>query len=87
METPRPRLPRVRLRSVSAPRWGKMDGVHGMELVWLISDEPPWETEDLVHPAFATRIPLELSFEGAVRWKNGRVRKGGWSEIFSAVIP
>jgi hypothetical protein len=96
VETPHPRLLSVRFRAASAPRWGKPDNVHGMELVWLISDEPPRETEDLVHSAFATRSPLELSFKEsergkwvhfAVRWENGTVRKGDWSEIFQAVIP
>ena len=96
VETPHPRLLSIRFRDVSAPHWSKQDDMHGMELVWLISEAPPRETEDLVHSAFAARNPLELSFKEsergmrvrfAVRWENGTVRKGEWSEIFSAVIP
>jgi hypothetical protein len=67
-----------------------------MELVWLIADTPPKETEDLLHSAFATRSPLELTFKEsdrgkhvyyAVRWETGTVKKGKFSEILSAIIP
>jgi hypothetical protein len=77
-------------------RWGKPDDVHGMELVWVIADMPPTKLADLVHSAFATRSPLELAFDEdergkrlyyAVRWETGTVKKGNFSEIFSAIIP
>jgi hypothetical protein len=67
-----------------------------MELVWIIADTPPKEVEELVHSAFATRSPLELTFKEsergkhvyfAVRWETGTVKKGKFSAIYSAIIP
>jgi hypothetical protein len=67
-----------------------------MELVWVIADTPPTEIEQLIHSAFATRSPLELTFKEsergkrvyyAVRWETGTVKKGKFSEIYSAIIP
>jgi hypothetical protein len=94
--TPMPRVLRFPFRRKGMKRWGKPGNVHGMELVWLISDTPPTLVKDLVHSAFATKSPLELTFKEdqrgkrlyyAVRWETGTVKKGKWSEIFSAIIP
>jgi hypothetical protein len=94
--TPMPRVLRFRFRRANMKRWGKPKDVHGMELVWLISDTPPKEVEELVHSAFATKSPLELTFKEsergkrlyfAVRWETGTVKKGKFSEIYSVIIP
>jgi hypothetical protein len=94
--TPLPRVLRFSFRRLGAKRWGKPEGVHGMELAWVIADTPPKETEELIHSAFSTRSPLELTFKEsergkrvyyAVRWETGTVKKGKFSEIFNAVIP
>jgi hypothetical protein len=96
IETPHPRILHVKFRGPGAERWGKPEYVHGLECLWLIADTPPVKVQDLPHSTFATRSPLELGFEEdergkrmyfAVRWENGTVQKGDWSEIFSAVIP
>jgi hypothetical protein len=96
VETPHPRVLRITCRDENAPRWGTPEYVHGLECLWLVSDRPPELVKDLLHSAFSTRSPLELSFEEnergkrlyfAVRWENGTVLKGDWSEIFNAVIP
>jgi hypothetical protein len=67
-----------------------------MELVWVIADTPPELVADLVHSSFATKSPLELSFEEnqrgkrlyyAVRWETGTVKKGDFSAIYSVIIP
>jgi hypothetical protein len=93
---PHPRVLIFKFRGPGAKRWGKPEGVHGMELLWLIAETPPAKVKDLLHSAFATKSPLELAFEEddrgkrlyfAVRWENGTVQKGDWSEIFSAIIP
>jgi hypothetical protein len=95
-QTPKPRILRFLFRRRGMKRWGKPADVHGMELVWVISDTPPTKLEQLVHSAFATKSPLELSFDEdqrgkrlyyAVRWETGTVKKGDFSEIFSAIIP
>jgi hypothetical protein len=96
VQMPLPRVLHFRFRRANMKRWGKPADVHGMELVWLIADTPPTETEALVHSAFATRSPLELTFKEsdrgkhvyyAVRWETGTVKKGKFSEILSAIIP
>jgi hypothetical protein len=95
-QTPLPRVLRFRFRRANMKRWGKPKDVHGMELVWLVSGTPPAKLADLVHSAFATRSPLELTFDEdergkrlyyAVRWETGTVKKGKFSEIYSAIIP
>jgi hypothetical protein len=96
VQMPKPRVLHFRFRRYTMKRWGKPRDVHGMELVWLISDTPPKEIEELVHSSFATRSPLELTFKEsergkhfyyAVRWETGTVKKGDFSEIYSAIIP
>jgi hypothetical protein len=65
-----------------------------MELVWVMRDTPPVQVKDLVHSEFATRSPLEPTFEEdqrgkklyyAVRWETNAAKKGDWSEIYSAI--
>jgi hypothetical protein len=96
VETPHPRTLRIKFRHENAPRWGKPEFVHGLECLWVIADAPPERIGDLLHSAFATRSPLELTFDEnergkrvyfAVRWESGTVKKGPWSDILSAVIP
>jgi hypothetical protein len=94
--TPKPRVLRFRFRRANMKRWGKPEGVHGLELVWLVADKPPAKVSELVHSAFATRNPLDLFFEEddrgkrlfyAVRWETGAMKKGDFSEILHAIIP
>jgi hypothetical protein len=74
----------------------KPDGVHGAELVWVISDIPPTDWSQLTHSVFDTHTPLVLDFPGeqrgktiyfAMRWENTRGEKGPWNAIDSAIIP
>jgi hypothetical protein len=94
--TPHPRTLRIKFRPEKGARWGKPEFVHGLECLWVIADAPPEKISDLLYSAFTTRSPLELSFDEndrgkrvyfAVRWESGTVKKGPWSDIFSAVIP
>ncbi|MDR1466058.1 MAG: hypothetical protein LBI40_00335 [Treponema sp.] len=94
--TPHPRTVHIKFRDEHAVRWGKPAHVHGLECLWLIMEEPPAQVKDLLHSAFATRNPLELTFEEdergkkvyfAVRWESGAGKKGKWSDIYSAIIP
>ncbi|MDR1326470.1 MAG: hypothetical protein LBK00_10585 [Treponema sp.] len=96
IDTPHPRTLRIRFRHKNSSRWGKPKFVHGLECQWVIMDEPPTSIEDLIHSAFATRSPLELTFDEdqrgkrvyfVVRWESGTVKKGPVSDIFSAIIP
>lgn len=93
---PKPRVLHVRFKGEHTKRWGKPKKIHGMELAWLIADERPKKVGDLVHSAFATKSPLELIFEEdqrgkrlyyAVRWETEAMKKGDFSEIYSAIIP
>jgi hypothetical protein len=82
--------------------WGaksraKPHGVHGVEIRWNMQDEPPVHIEtELIHTDFDTASPFTLSFEEAergrriyyaLRWKNFTNLEGGWSEIYSAIVP
>ncbi|MDR1127510.1 MAG: hypothetical protein LBL06_05215 [Treponema sp.] len=96
IETPHPRVVRIKFREGGARRRRKPDGIHGLECLWVISEAPPTHISDLLHSAFATRNPLEFSFDEdkrgkriyfVVRWESGTVKKGLWSDIFSAIIP
>jgi hypothetical protein len=96
VETPHPRVVRIKFREGTARRWGKPTGVHGLECLWVMTETPPMHINDLLHSAFATRNPLEITFDEdergkriyfAVRWESGTVKKGLWSDIFSAIIP
>ncbi|MDR3115721.1 MAG: hypothetical protein LBU25_09405, partial [Treponema sp.] len=96
VSTPLPRTLRFRFRGIGAKHWGKPEGVHGIELLWIIADAPPGDFDDFPHSAFSTKSPLELSFSEAqrgkkvffaARWESGTVKKGPETEIFSAVIP
>jgi hypothetical protein len=96
VSTPLPRTLRFRFRRIGAKRWGKPEGVHGLELLWVIADAPPAKMEDFPHSAFSTKNPLELTFNEdqrgkrvyfAARWETGAMKKGPESDIFSAVIP
>ncbi|MDR3276868.1 MAG: hypothetical protein LBT11_06645 [Treponema sp.] len=94
--TPLPRIIEIRFRVGNAARWGKPEYAHGLECCWIIAESPPAKIEDLLHSEFSTRTPLKLAFDEdqrgkriyfAARWENGTVKKGPWSDIFSAVIP
>jgi hypothetical protein len=96
VETPHPRVVRIRFRDEHAARWGKPQYVHGFDCAWIIAGVPPELVKDLAHSEFATRTPPELAFEEnergkrvyfAGRWETGAVKKGRWSDILSAVIP
>ncbi|MDR3115442.1 MAG: hypothetical protein LBU25_07975 [Treponema sp.] len=94
--TPHPRTVQIKFRGEHAVRWGKPEHVHGLECLWGIAETHPVKVKELLHSEFATKSPLELVFEEdergkkvyfATRWENGTVKKGKWSDIFSAVIP
>jgi hypothetical protein len=92
---PLPRALRFKFRRVGAKHWGKPKGVHGLELAWVIAAAPPKETEDLIHSSFTTKSPLELTFKEsergkrvyyAARWETDAVKKGKFTDIFSAIV-
>ncbi|MDR1398964.1 MAG: hypothetical protein LBJ41_03470 [Treponema sp.] len=93
---PAPRTLHIKFRAENAKRWGKPEGIHGIECLWVIADTPPAKIKDLLHSSFATKSPLELSFDEdergkrvyfAVRWESGTVRKGKWSDVYNAIVP
>jgi hypothetical protein len=93
---PYPRTLQFKFKDARAPRWGKPEHVHGLELAWSLGDAPPARVKDLLHSAFATRNPLELVFEEedrgkkvyfAARWETSTAKKGKWSDLQFAVIP
>jgi hypothetical protein len=96
VSTPRPRLLRFQFRGKNMKRWGKPKGVHGLELLWVVSEAPPAALAELIHSTFATSNPLDLLFDEnergkrvyyAARWETNRALKGDCGEINSAIIP
>jgi hypothetical protein len=79
--TPHPQTLRVKFRPEKGARWGKPEFVHGLERLWVIADAPPKKISGLLHSAFATRSPPELSFDENERGKRVyfavREEKGG----------
>ena len=94
--TPYPRTLQFKFKDAHAPRRGKPEHVHGLELAWSLGDAPPGRVKDLLHSAFATWNPLELVFEEEDRGKKGyfaarretsTAKNGKWSDVQFAVIP
>jgi hypothetical protein len=93
---PSPGVIEIHFRDSQTGKRLKPAGVHGVEIVWVISGKPPVDWKELLHSVFCTRTPLRLTFEGpergqtvyfALRWENTRGEKGPWTEILSAIIP
>jgi hypothetical protein len=96
VRTPKPRVLQFPFRREGMKRWGKPGNVHGLELKWLFAGEPPENLERQGHSEFSTKSPLELVFEEPergkkfyfiVRWETNAMKKGDWSEIYSAIVP
>jgi hypothetical protein len=96
VETPNPRIVWIKFRGVHVARRGKPGHVERFECAWLAGDEPPARIEDLLHTVYASRSPLDLTFEEnqrggrvhfACRWESGVDRTGPWSEIFTVISP
>ncbi|MDR2193001.1 MAG: hypothetical protein LBP19_00790 [Treponema sp.] len=92
---PAPRALRFTFRRVGAKRWRQPEGIHGLELAWVIATAPPKETEGLVHSSFATKSPPELTFKEnergkrayyAARWETGAMKKGKFTDIVSVIV-
>jgi len=71
-------------------------GVHGAEVLWVVTDKPTNSWDDLTHTTFSTASPLRMTFRSdqrrktlcfAARWENTRGIKGPLSAVISAVIP
>jgi hypothetical protein len=92
----------IRQLGIHFKDWGaktraKPHGVHGAEIRWNIQDQPPVDIEqELVHSDFDTASPFTLVFGEAdrgkrvyfaLRWESVTNLKGGWSEVYSAIIP
>jgi hypothetical protein len=87
----------IHFKDRGAKSRAKPHGVHGVEIRWNIQDQPPVNIEDeLIHSDFDTASPFTLVFGEAdrgkrvyyaLRWESITNLKGGWSEVYSAIIP
>jgi hypothetical protein len=87
----------IHFRDWGAKNRAKPHGVHGAEIRWNIQDGEPSDIEaELVHSDFDTASPFTLVFGEAdrgkrvyfaLRWESVTNLKGGWSEIYSAIVP
>ena len=71
-------------------------GYTGAVIVWDVLDSPPARPQELKRHALATKSPHVLAFDESERgrvcyvamcWENGRAIQGGWTEIYSAIVP
>jgi hypothetical protein len=87
----------IHFKDRGAKSKAKPHGVHGAEIRWHIQNEAPEDIEaELVHSDFDTASPFTLVFGEAdrgkrvyyaLRWESFTNLKGGWSEIYSAIVP
>jgi hypothetical protein len=87
----------IRFKDQGAESRAKPDGTHGAEFRWNIQDTVPVHIEtELIHTGFDTASPFTLAFDEAdrgkrvyyaLRWVSTTTLVGGWSEIYSAIIP
>jgi hypothetical protein len=86
----------IHFRDKDSTGTGKPDGVHGMEIVYEVLDEPPADWSELKNSSFFTHTPAKLTFSGkqrgkrlfyAPRWENTRGIKGPWNDINDVIIP
>jgi hypothetical protein len=87
----------IHFKDRGAKTRAKPHGVHGAEIRWNMQDQAPVDIEaELVHSDFDTASPFTLVFGEAdrgkrvyyaLRWESITNLKGGWSEIYSAIVP
>lgn len=87
----------IHFKDRGASSRAKPHGVHGAEIRWNMQDQPPVHIEaELIHSDFDTASPFTITFEEAdrgrrvyyaLRWESATNLKGGWSEIYSAIVP
>ncbi|MDR1562647.1 MAG: hypothetical protein LBS54_06150 [Dysgonamonadaceae bacterium] len=74
----------------------KPEGQHGIDFVYVVSDEKPTDISQLTEKDSDTNTPIEIPFSEkdrgktvwfAARWQNTRNEKGPWSPIYFAIIP
>jgi hypothetical protein len=86
----------VHYHDAGSSRRAKPAGVHGIEAIYVVSNEPITDRSDLIHSIFDTRTPIKMTFDTkdrgrrlniAFRWENNTGEKGDWSDIYEAIIP
>lgn len=86
----------IHFKDNGSERRGKPPGVHGVEIVWDMTETTPAKMEEFRNSVFDTRSPYTFSFDESqrgkkvffcLRWENAKGEKGPWSEIYTAVIP
>jgi hypothetical protein len=86
----------IHFKDNGSERRGKPHGVHGVEIVWDITETIPLKMEEFKNSVFDTRSPYTFTFDESqrgkkvffcLRWENAKGEKGPWSEIYNAIIP
>jgi hypothetical protein len=86
----------IHFKDNGSERRGKPLGVHGVEIVWDMTETTPAKIEEFRNSVFDTRSPYTFSFDESqrgkkvflcLRWENAKGEKGPWSEIYNAIIP
>jgi hypothetical protein len=86
----------IRFKDNGSEKRGKPTGVHGVEIVWDMTETAPATMDEFKNSAFDTASPYTFTFDESQRGKkvffclrreNARGEKGPWSEIYNAIIP
>jgi hypothetical protein len=86
----------IHFKDNGSKKRGKPQGVHGVEIVWDITETVPTSMDEFKNSAFDTASPYTFTFNEnqrgkrvffCLRWENARSEKGPWSEIYNAIIP
>jgi hypothetical protein len=86
----------IHFKDNGSEKRGKPAGVHGVEIVWDITETAPATMDEFKNSAFDTASPYTFTFDESqrgkkvffcLRWENARGEKGPWSEIYNAIIP
>jgi hypothetical protein len=86
----------IHFKDNGSEKRGKPSGVHGVEIVWSITDSVPATMDEFKNSVFDTASPYTFTFDESqrgkkiffcLRWENAKGDKGPWGEIYNAIIP
>jgi hypothetical protein len=86
----------IHFKDNGSEKRGKPHGVHGVEIVWDMTETAPATMDQFKNSAFDTASPYTFTFDESqrgkkiflcLRWENAKGEKGPWSEIYNAIIP
>jgi hypothetical protein len=87
---------KVYVKDSVAENNAKPKGIRGAEMCWNMMDHPPLSRAELIHSAFSSSNCIVLTFDESdrgkriyftLRWESTSDKKGGFSIIYSVIVP